>query len=51
MGPFQVYGVVLLNRDRQKGDFITHNLAIANDQTGTIYLLIFESPAKSREAS
>jgi len=51
MGPFQAYGVVLLNRDHHKGDFITHNLAIANDQTGTLYLLIFESPAKSWEAS
>ena len=51
MGPFQAYGVALLNRDSQKGDFITHNLAIANDQTGTIYLLIFESPAESWESS
>ena len=51
MGPFQGYGVVLVNRDSQKGDYITHNLAIANDRTGTLYLLTFESPAKAWDSS
>lgn len=51
MGPFQGYGVVLVNRDSKKGDYMTHNLAIANDQTGTLYLLTFESPAKVWESS
>lgn len=51
MGPFEGHGVVLLNRDYQKGDYITHNLAIANDQTGTIYMIIFESPADSWNAN
>lgn len=49
--PFKSYGVVVLNRNDAKGDFITHNLAIANDTTGTLYLLVFESPAKTWESS
>jgi hypothetical protein len=44
MGPFNGYGVVLLNRDEKEGDFFTHNLSIANDETGTVYIVIFESP-------
>jgi len=48
-GPFEGHGVVLLYRDDQKGDFIVHNLAIANDQTGTLYLITFESPAEAWE--
>ncbi len=51
MGPFNGHGVVLLNRDIQKGDYITHNLAISNDQTGTLYLITFESPAALWEST
>lgn len=51
MGPFQSFGVVLLNKDNKGGDFITHNLAIGNDATGTIYLITFEAPASSWESA
>lgn len=47
MGPFQAFGVVLLNSDSKGGDFITHTLAIGNDTTGTMYVIIFEAPASS----
>lgn len=47
MGPFQSFGVVLLNKDDKDGDFITHNLAIGNDATGTVYIITFEAPASS----
>lgn len=47
MGPFESFGVVLLNPDPDRGDYITHNLAIGNDATGTLYLIIFEGPAES----
>lgn len=49
IGSLQGYGVVLLNHDPQRGDFISYNLAIANDRTGTLYLLTFESPAETWE--
>jgi len=45
MGPFKGYGVVLLNRDENEGDFFTHNLAIGNEETGTVYIIVFESSA------
>jgi len=51
MGPFEGYGVVVINRDSHQGDFVTHNLAIANDKTGTVYLLTFESPLDQWDAS
>jgi len=51
MGPFEAYGVVVINRDAKQGDFVTHNLAIANDQTGTLYLLTFESPLNQWDSS
>jgi hypothetical protein len=51
MGPFEAYGVVLINHDSKQGDFVTHNLAIANDQTGTLYLLTFESPLNQWNSS
>lgn len=43
------FGVVLLNPDPLGGDFISYNLAIANDRTGTLYLLAFESKAEEWE--
>jgi hypothetical protein len=51
MGPFQTFGVVLRNRDSFSGDFITHNLAIGNDATGTFYLITFEAPASSWDSA
>jgi hypothetical protein len=39
--------VVLLNKDPQQGDYITHSLAIGNDTTGTFYLIVYESPAST----
>jgi hypothetical protein len=51
MGPFNSYGVVTLNRDRKSGDYITHHLAIANGQTGTVYLVVFESPSDEWESA
>ena len=51
MGPFEAFGVGLLNPDPDGGDFITHNLSIANDTTGTLYTIIFEGPAANWEAT
>ena len=45
MGPFNSYGVVLKNSDQKKGDYNTHNLAISNDTTGTVYIVIYEAPS------
>lgn len=43
-GPFRSHGIVVTTPDLDKGDYVTHMLAIANDSTGTLYLLTFESP-------
>ena len=43
MGPFKSFGVVLINLDPQ-GNYNTHNLVIANDQTGTAYIVTYEAP-------
>ncbi len=51
MGPFKAFGVVLLNKDPKQGDFITHNLAIGNEATGTFYTIIYEGPASSWDAT
>lgn len=51
LGPFKGYGVVLLNRDPQGGDYVTHHLAIGNDTTGTLYIIVFEGPSASWEAT
>ena len=51
MGPFKAFGIVLLNRDLRRGDFVTYNLAIGNEATGTFYLIIFEGPASSWETA
>jgi hypothetical protein len=51
MGPFKAYGVVLLNRDAEQGDFVTHNLMIGNEETGTVYMIIYEGPAASWDAA
>ncbi len=51
MGPFNAFGVVLQNSDPIKGDYNTHNLVISNDQTGTVYMVIYEAPVTNWETS
>lgn len=52
MGPFVSHAVVVTTSDVVNGDFVTHMLAIANDTTGTMYLVTFESPVEDwQEAS
>lgn len=52
MGPFVSHAVIVTTPDIVKGDFVTHMLAIANDTTGTMYLVTFESPVEDwQEAS
>lgn len=43
MGPFRSVGFVFDKKDKA-GDFRVHNLLIANDNTGTLYLVMFEAP-------
>ncbi len=42
-GPFKSVGF-RLEDDHKDGRFTTHNLLIANDTTGTLYIFIFEAP-------
>lgn len=51
MGPFLSHGVVITTPDLVKGDFVTHMLAIANDRTGTMYLVTFESPVETWQSA
>ena len=44
MGPFVAHGVIVTTPDLLKGDFVSHHLVIANEETSTIYIVIFESP-------
>ncbi len=44
MGPFVAHGVVITTPDAAKGDFVSHHLVIANEETSTVYIVIFESP-------
>lgn len=46
MGPFVSHGVIVTTPDIEKGDFVSHHLVIANDETGTVYIVVFESPVK-----
>lgn len=50
-GAFNGYGAVLIQRDPQKGDFITHHLVVANDLTGTLYFIRFECPTDDWETT
>lgn len=43
MGPFKSVGFVYSKEDAA-GSFTVHNLLIANNQTGTLYLVMFEAP-------
>ena len=50
LGPFRGYGCLLRDvQDDGSDPIITHNLLIANDKTGTLYLVLFESPEVSWE--
>jgi len=51
LGPFHQFGVRTLVADPKGGDYITHTLAIGNEQTGTVYVLIFEAPVASWDAA
>ncbi len=44
MGPFKSVGFVFSRNDKA-GAYTVHNLVIANDKTGTFYIVIFEAPA------
>ena len=44
MGPFFAHGVIVTTPDVTRGDFVSHHLVIANEETSTIYIVIFESP-------
>lgn len=46
LGPFVSHGVVITTPDARKGDFVSHMLVIANEETGTVYIVIFESPVE-----
>lgn len=50
MGPFKSVGF-LYERQSKEGAFKVHNLLIANDKTGTVYLVMFEAPAEEWEAA
>jgi len=45
-GPYESHGALFQVADPGRGDFKAHMVAIANDQTGTVYLCIFEGPAE-----
>ena len=49
MGPFKAEGIVYSGRGASRG-FKFYNLVIANDKTGTAYLVIFEAPETSWES-
>lgn len=44
MGPFVAHGVIVTTPDLRKGDFVSHHLVIANEETSTVYIVIFEAP-------
>ncbi len=44
MGPFVAHGIIITTPDFAKGDFVSHHLVIANEDTSTVYIVIFESP-------
>lgn len=44
-GPLIMYHVILMNEDVGNGDFIAFNLVVANNKTGTLYMIVFEAPA------
>lgn len=43
MGPFKSFGF-LYTKDDPQGKFTVHNLLIANEKIGTLYMITFEAP-------
>lgn len=50
VGPFQAAGF-LHEKEDKAGAFKVHNLLIANDKTGTVYLVMFEAPSAEWDAT
>ena len=50
MGPFKAVGF-LYEKQSKEGAYRVHNLLIANDKTGTVYLVMFEAPVEEWEAA
>ena len=50
-GPFKSFGVALRNPASKTGAYITHHLAIGNDTTGTLFIIIFEGPEDTWESA
>jgi hypothetical protein len=48
MGPFKSVGFRFDKKDKA-GSFTVHNLLIANDKTGTIYIVMYEAPTSEWE--
>lgn len=46
---FIAFGIVVKHKDAEKGDYVTHHLAIGNTETGTLYNTVFEAPADEWE--
>jgi hypothetical protein len=42
-GPFRAYGSIILD-DSRRTPILVHNLVIANDRSGTIYVVLYEAP-------
>lgn len=51
MGPFNSYGVVLTVADPNDGDYNAHHLANSNNQTNTLYLVIYEAPTEDWDSA
>ena len=51
MGSFDLYSILIRNESSEKAPYNTNNLVISNDQTGTLYMIIFEAPASQWEPS
>ncbi|MCL2297973.1 MAG: hypothetical protein FWC38_01860 [Proteobacteria bacterium] len=49
LGPFKGGGIVLRREDAKEGAYIVYTLLLINSQTGGVYNLIFEAPAKEWE--
>lgn len=50
-GTYIVHGGLFRMADAGEGEFNAHMVAMANDSTGTVYLIIFEGPAENWDAT
>jgi hypothetical protein len=50
MGPFRSLGFVV-DKQHEDGQFRVHHLLIANEKTGTLYLVLFEAPVAEWDAA